>query len=169
MRLLTVATISCGLALLSGCSTDRHYRPTGHECVISATIRAIAEEAHVPEETIQRTDSDDGLVTTLNSPYIQYSNIEAKIDSRKDANAPELGIVITTGEILINRHKEWEQRIHELVRLKMLARPHGEESKPSSLPRKKPVVRLTPDPVVRPLNEPAPRPLDPPPPPPPAQ
>jgi hypothetical protein len=152
MRLLSIALLAVSLAMLSGCSTDRHYT-TGHECVISATIRAIAEEGHIDESRIERTDSEGGLVTTLKAPYIQYSNIEAKIDSRKYANAPELGVVVTTGEVLINRHKEWEQRIHEIVRLKMLARPHGHESRPTSLPQVKPVVRAPREPGVRPLDK----------------
>jgi len=118
------ATIACTfvfLLLLSGCSTDRNYTVT-HERMTTAAIQAIAEEANVHESDVVRTDRDDkdGKVTYLEAPYIDYSRIKASIDSRgKDSAMPVFGVTITTDKYLYSRHKEWEERIHELVFLKL--------------------------------------------------
>lgn len=120
-------------------STDRNYT-TDYDRVVRAAIEAIEEEAHVSLDQIERTDSGEGCscgsqVTYLKAPYIDFSWIKVKIDGRgKDSCAPELSVTITTDKTFFTRHKEYEQRIHELVLLKLNSKKHGEESKPSMLP-----------------------------------
>jgi hypothetical protein len=114
------------LLVFSGCSTDRNYTVT-HERMTTAALQAISEEAHVHENDIVRTDreEDGGQVTYLEAPYIDYSKIKARIDSRgKDSCMPEFSVTITTDKYLYSRHKEWEQRIHELVFLKLRDRKY---------------------------------------------
>jgi len=124
MRLSVV--MLCALVVLSGCSTDRSYTVT-HERMTTAAIQAIADEAHVHESDIVRTDRDDkdGKLTYLEAPYIDYSKIKARIDSRgKDSCMPEFSVSITTDKVLFTRHQEWEARIHELVFLKLRERKY---------------------------------------------
>lgn len=119
----TFLALSLVAILLSGCSTDRSYT-VSHERMTTAAIQAIAEEAHVHENEVVRTDRDDkdGQLTYLECPYIDYSRIRASIDSRaKDCTIPEFSVKITTDKHLYTRHKEWEERIHELVFLKLRA------------------------------------------------
>ena len=137
------------LAVLSGCSTDRRYTVT-HDRVTEAAIAAISEEAYVRPDEIQRTDCEDGKLTILKAPYNNYSKIETKIDSRDaEKKNPELLVNITTNDIALTRHKEWEQRIHEIVRMKLMGRSHGAASKPTSLPpaAKPPVMPPPPAPA----------------------
>ena len=120
-------------------STSRNYT-TDYNRIVQASIEAIEEEAHVKLDQIERTDSGEGCscgsqVTVLKAPYIDFSWIKVKIDGRgKDSCAPELSVTITTDKTFFTRHKEYEQRIHELVLLKLNSKQHGEESKPSMLP-----------------------------------
>ena len=93
----------------------------------TAALQAISEEAHVNESNIVRTDREEGggRVTYLEAPYIDYSKIKARIDSRgKDSCMPEFSVTITTDKVLYSRHKEWEERIHELVFLKLRDRKY---------------------------------------------
>ena len=135
----TVAMLSL---VIGGCSTDRAYTLT-HGRMTEAALQAISEEAQVKIADIKRTESgsDGGHRTVLEAPYINYSTITAKIDSRgKNESAPQLEVQITTDKILFTRHKEWEQRIHELVALKLRSHAHGGESKPTALPATPPTV-----------------------------
>jgi hypothetical protein len=132
------ASYSPNVAAHAG-STDRNYI-TDYDRVLRAAIEAIEEEAHVKESQIERTDSAEGCncggqVTYLKAPYIDFSWIKVKIDGRgKDSCMPELSVSITTDKTFFTRHKEYEQRIHELVLLKLRAKKHGEESVPPVLP-----------------------------------
>ena len=94
-------------SFVSGCSTDRSYTVT-HEAMTKAAIDAIADEAHVHESDVVRTDRDDkdGKLTYLECPYIEYSKIKARIDSRgKDSCMPEFSVSITTDKYLFTRHQ----------------------------------------------------------------
>jgi hypothetical protein len=118
--------LSFSAVLLAGCSTDRSYTVT-HERMTTAAIQAISEEAHVQSADVVRTDRDEkgGRVTYLEAPYIDYSKIKARVDSRgKDSCIPEFSVSITTDKVLFTRHQEWEQRIHELVFLKLRERKY---------------------------------------------
>ena len=148
-------------------STDRNYI-TDYERVVQAAIEAVEEEAHVKASQIDRTEggsegcSCTGQVTYLKAPYIDFSWIKVKIDNRgKDSGMPELSVSITTDKTFFTRHKEYEQRVHELVLLKLQARKHGDESIPPVLPP----VRSQPK-NVNTGPAPAPNIVSPPPPPP---
>lgn len=124
------------LSATSIAATSRAYTVT-HDRLVEAAAQAIADEAHVKAAEIKRAESEaeGGRVTELEAPYITYSKIKATVDSRpKKGDAPELRVEITTNKELHTRHKEWEQRVHELVLLKLKARKHGDEAKPTSLP-----------------------------------
>ncbi|MCY3021845.1 MAG: hypothetical protein NTW87_22780, partial [Planctomycetota bacterium] len=62
-------------------------------------------------------------------------------------------IKVTTGDKFYTRHTDFEERLLEVVLLETRARPHGAESKPTSLP---------PVPVPAPSTEPAKPPAPPP-------
>lgn len=126
-------------------STDRNYI-TEYDRLVRAATEAVEEEAHVDASQIERTDDGGGCscggVTYLKAPYIDFSWIKVKIDGRgKDSCAPELSVTITTDKTFFTRHKEYEQRVHELVLLKLSSKKHGAESIPPSLP---PVHSATP-------------------------
>ena len=128
------------LLLLAGCSTNQRHT-ISHERMVQAAIYAVVDEAHVHPDQITRTDSaeEGGTLTVLESAYKQYSKIEARIDSReKHSSCPELQVRITSDGPFYTRHKEWEQRIQEVVCLKINAKQHGEESKPTALPPAEP-------------------------------
>jgi hypothetical protein len=124
------------LLLISGCSTDRRYTytasPVTHDRLVEAATQAVSEEARVPIDKIERSEKDG--VTELRAPYDIYSKIRVQVDSRKSCENPELLVQISTDTYLWTRHKEWEQRIHEIVALKLRGRTHGPESKPTSVP-----------------------------------
>jgi hypothetical protein len=126
--------------VLSGCSTDRRYTYTGspvaHDQLVRAAEQAISEESRVSLDKIEQSEKSEGAgrLTTLNAPYNIYSHIRVEVDSRKDCDNPELLVQISTDKILWTRHKEWEQRIHEIVTMKLRGRTHGPESKPTSVP-----------------------------------
>ena len=161
------ANYSPNVKALSG-STDRNYT-TEFERIVRAATEAIEEEAHVNRDQIERTDFGEGCscgsqLTYLRAPYIDFSWIKVKIDGRgKDSCAPELSVTITTDKTFFTRHKEYEQRIHELVLLKLNAKQHGEESKPSMLPptHAKPVAPPAATAPVAPAPQPAPTPAAP--------
>jgi hypothetical protein len=147
-----VAAICFSLLMLSGCSTNQRYSSLSHERLVSAAIEAVSQEANVAPGEIKRTDLEEkgGVITVLESPYIQYSRIETKVDSTEErASCPRLEVRIVTNDVLYTRHKEWEHRIQELVCLKLRARKHGHESKPTALP--------TLEPTVTPPTAPAPK------------
>ncbi len=162
MRILACITVLTLLCVLAGCSTDRRYT-VAHERMTIAAMQAISDEASVRMDEIQRNDreEDGGRLTVLRAPYVEYSKVEATIDSRgKHCNTPELEVVVSTDKILFTRHKEWEERLQRLVELKLKARPHGEESKPSALPPVKPSVQRA-EAVREPVKAPASAPLAP--------
>ena len=123
------------LLALAGCSSDREFTVT-HESLTQAAIEAISEEALVPPDKIQRVDEkgENGCATVLKAPYIDYSKIKVIIDSCNGQNPPNLEVRIVTGSFFYMRHLRYEDRFQELVLEKLLARAHGEESHPSSLP-----------------------------------
>jgi hypothetical protein len=136
LRITIFTTVLASLICLSGCSTDQRYG-TNHETLVRAATIAVADEAHVQPADIKRTDTEEkgGVLTVLEAPYIEYSRIETKIDSRdENCKYPELEVRIVSNRVLYTRHKEWEQRIQERVLQELRARSHGEESKPTSLP-----------------------------------
>jgi len=123
--------------LLAGCTTSRQY-PASHDRLVEAGIYAISAEAAVKPEQVKRTDREEqgGRVTVLEAPYIEYSKVQVIIDSRgENAKTPELGVLVTTDKDkgFYTRHKDMEERVHELVVLNLRARQHGPESKPTSL------------------------------------
>jgi len=128
------------LLFLMGCnSNDKHYT-VSHEQLVQAAIEAIADEAHVKPEEITRTDHGEkcGTVTRLESAYIEYSQIRA--DIRSGDCTPELEVQGSTDKVFWTRHKDWEQRLHEVVVLKLTAKAHGAESKPTALPTVQPAA-----------------------------
>jgi len=134
--LITFAAIS--VILLAGCTTSRQYLAS-HDRLVEAGVYAISVEAAVKPEQVKRTDREEkgGRLTVLEAPYIEYSRIQVFIDSRGEyASAPELGVLITTDKDkgFYTRHKDMEERVHELAVLNLRARQHGAESKPTSLP-----------------------------------
>jgi hypothetical protein len=136
MRLLASLLAVCCIAILGGCSTDGRYT-VSHEQLTNAAIRAICDEARVKPEEIKRKDREHkaGMITDLEARYVDYSKIKVRIDSSaRDCTIPELEVKIATDTVLYTRHKEWERRVIELVKQKLLAHRHGEESKPTSLP-----------------------------------
>lgn len=89
-----------------------------------------------PEQiTCADGEQPGGRVTVLEAPYREYSRVKATVDSRKEgATAPALRVAITTGKEFHTRHKDLEDRVHEVVRANLRARQHGTESKPTALP-----------------------------------
>ncbi len=140
MRILSVlAVIAC--VLLSGCTQDRNYT-VEHDRLVVATLEAIVEEANVKFGDIKRHDCEvkGGRQTLLTAPYKgEISKLEATIDSTaENSTCPALKVRITTGEVMPTEHKDWADRIHEVALLKLTAKTHGAESKPTSLPAPKP-------------------------------
>ena len=131
---------------LSG-STDRNYL-TDFERVKEAAIQAVQEEAHVNRDQIKVTDDaacSCGHVSYVRAKYIEFSCIKVKIDDRgKDSGMPEVSVTITTDTVFFTRHKEYEQRIHELVLMKLKARTHGDESRVTMLTRTTKPIPMTP-------------------------
>lgn len=160
MRLFAALPAVLLIGMLGGCSTDCRYTVT-HEQLTNAAIKAITEEARVAPEEIKRKDREHkaGMVTDLEARYVEYSKIKVRIDSSKLCDIPELEVKITTDTVLYTRHKEWEWRMIELIKQKLLARQHGEESKPTSLP---PVAPPKAQPSTVPAGE-VPKPVAPPP------
>ncbi|HYG77845.1 MAG TPA: hypothetical protein VEK08_22760 [Planctomycetota bacterium] len=131
----TLLALVCFLFLSGWGHTSRAYTVT-HERLVEAALQALSEEAFVKIGDIEQCDESNknGKVTLLKAPYIHYSKIEVRIDSRDSDSCPKLKVKITTNTVFFTRHKEWEQRIHELTLLKLRARQHGLESKPTALP-----------------------------------
>ena len=155
---LTLA-ICCFIFLSGWGHTSRQYLAS-HEQLVDAVMEAIAVEAYVKSGDIAQSDESDkkGRVTLLKAAYNTYSKIEVRIDSR-DCSTPRLRVKITTDEILFTRHKEWQQRIHERVLMRLRNRQHGMESKPSSLPKPVGVVVPPPSTLPAPATTPPTNPL----------
>jgi hypothetical protein len=141
VRLLPIVAIAivCPL-ILTSCTTDRDFC-VSHERLVDAAIQAISEETRVAPGDIKRTETSEkgGMRTVLVAPYITYSCIKVEVDSTDEhCKCPELQVKVTTDKILWTRHKDFEDRIHEIVALKLRARKHGDESKPTALPTKAP-------------------------------
>jgi hypothetical protein len=133
-----MALAAVAAALLSGCTSSRCYS-IPHDRLAEAAVHAISAEAAVKPEQIKRTEKEEqgGRLTLLEAPYIDYSKIEVTIDSRgKFADAPELGVLITTGKdnTFYTRHESMAERVHEAILFDLRARQHGQESKPTALP-----------------------------------
>ncbi|MGD0090424.1 MAG: hypothetical protein ABSE73_10940 [Planctomycetota bacterium] len=161
MRTCFLTTLAAAAAvLLYGCTTSRCYS-VPHDRLIAAAVKALAAEAAVKPEQIQRTDKEElgGRLTVLEAPYIEYSKVEVRIDSRgKFADAPELTVEITTAKdkTFYTRHRDMEERVHEAILLSLRARQHGEESKPTALPPAAPPkpAEAPPQPAPTPKEEP---------------
>jgi hypothetical protein len=128
--------------LLSGCTSDCSYT-VDHERLVGAAMEAIAEEAHVKFGDITRNDCEEkgGKMTILTATYIDYSKLKVIIDSSEEnCKVPALKVQIKTGDVLPEQHGDFENRLHEMVLLKLRARKHGEESKPTALPPIAPTV-----------------------------
>jgi|GEM_PF-6687184 len=160
LRLLLLLSL-CSMASMTF-ATERQY-VCDHDRLVDAVVQAIAQEAHVKPFDVKVTELEDkGMrITKLESCYIQYSRIIVKIKSgAKYCGNPSLDVVIRTDEweIFHTRHREWEQRIHELALLKMRARTHREESRPTALPFAAPAVKAPEAPANK---EPLPKILEP--------
>ncbi len=158
MRFIPVMLLALSCAvLLSSCTTEREYSVT-HEQLVEAAILAIEEDSYMSKCEIKKTEKEEkgGKYTILETQYNTYSRLKAEIDSTgKHCNMPELQVKVTTDKILWTRHKDFEQRIHELVLLKLRSRKHGDESRPTALPPAEP----KPKPALVPVPPPAPVPV----------
>jgi len=116
---------------LTSCTTEHEYAAS-HEQLVDAAIQAITDETRVPASGIKRSEmSEKGIShTILEAPYITYSAIKI------DVADTDVHVKVTTDKILWTRHKDFEDRIHEIVALKLRAKSHGDESKPTTLPTK---------------------------------
>lgn len=135
-RLCFAAAVLVVTVLLAGCTTSQRYALT-HDRLVQAAYSAITQEAYVKLEQITREDTEEqgGRLTVLKAPYLEYSKIEAMIDSRgEDAKTPRLKVKITTGDFAYSRHKDMEERLQEVALRDLRARQHGDESKPTALP-----------------------------------
>ena len=135
LRIVCAGSMLAVIALFSGCSTRRVY-DVPFERLVDAARDAIAAEARVEPAEVKRTDIEEkgGPVTILEAPYLTYSRIQVAIDRReKKAEHPEVQVRVTTSKGFESRHMECEERVHELMALKLRARKHGEESKPTEL------------------------------------
>lgn len=136
MKLRILLTLFSVCVAVSTYAVERNYT-VSHDQLVEAAIEAIAAEAHVyPSEITQsEVEKKGGRFTRLRSTYIDYSRVQVDIDSTKGCSCtPLLKVQAHTDKIMNTEHKEWEQRIHEVVTQKLMARSHGEESKPTSLP-----------------------------------
>ena len=153
MKMCVGKMLGLGLCLLAaGCSTDARYAQVSHEQLTRAATLVMAEEAHVQACSVQRRDipAPNGTLTVLSAPYVEFSKIEAEIDSRennKGAGAcPKLRVVVSTGDLVFTRHKEWESRVHEIVRARLCPRPYG-LNQPTAVP-----IHPVEPPVVAPVQ-----------------
>ncbi len=144
------------LAVLAGCSTDRHYASVTHAQVVAVTREAIQDETNVRSEKIEQTDTNEagGVLTTLKVPSEEYASVSVTVDSRgKFSEQPQVGVHIGTDKFFFTRHRDWEWRLQELVALKLNARTHGPESQPTALPPV-PLPAFGPvAPPLKPVNE----------------
>ena len=127
MRLPIVLTLMFASTMLLANSTDRRYT-VSYDRLVDAALESIAEEAHVKSEQIERVETDEkgARITRLEAPYIYcpYSKIKVAIDSsgKYCCELPNLRVQITTDTYLYTRHRQMEQRVHELVTMKLRAR-----------------------------------------------
>lgn len=137
---IVALALFCAL-LLPACTTEREYS-VSHERLVDAAMQALVDETRIGAGEIKRSDSEPkgGKLTILEAPYVTYSRVKIEIDSSDEhSKMPELQVKVSTGKIAWTRHKDLEQRIHESVALKLRAKKHGDESKPTALPAKTPV------------------------------
>jgi len=130
--------IAASLALwAASCSMDRELGAK-HDEVVCAAISAIREEAHLELNQVTSTEETRAghRVTTLSAPYTYYSKVRVRVDSApgKGAAAPDLEINVSTGATIFTRHNDWEERLHELVALKLKGNRHGPETRPTAKP-----------------------------------
>lgn len=124
--------ILCPLFLTS-CTTERDYAAS-HDQLVDAAMQAIMDETRVPASGIKRSEmTEKGCShTILEAPYITYSAIKV------DVADTDVHVKVTSDKIAWTRHKDFEDRIHEIIALKLRAKIHGDESKPTALPMKTP-------------------------------